>query len=148
MNVEPIGMPAPMKAWRERDLEPVLRIHCGADPACGAEVGAVYRSPRGVVVESRISVPQERRRTLAPTLDLADIRGVDLSGLLDGFGPSGPAGESVDETVRAQVDLLNSTLYWQDPVPVCPRHGELRVEKAGLAAAVRDAQATYAAPPA
>lgn len=138
VKVDPVGLPASLKAWRERDPEPVLTLRCTVDD-CGTEVGAVYRSPRAVVVESRLGAPEEQAAEFTP-MDLGDfIDGLGITGLLEGFDtdPAQPQ-ELGASTVRAQIDLLHSELYWHDPQPVCPTHGELRVDRGRLADAVRD----------
>lgn len=144
MNVEPIGLPAPLNAWRKRESDPVLVIRCGAAPGCGTQVGAVYRTPDGVVVESRISVPEQYQPKATDLGAIADIMGSDITGLLDDFTdvPTAP-----QQSVRVQVDLLHTALYWQDPAPLCPEHGPLRIDRAALAATVRRDEGDYAAQP-
>lgn len=146
MDVQPLGLPAALKTWRERTPEPVLVVHCTAEPECGREVGAVYDSPNGLVVESRISAPQEGQPQASPVADLADLAGgLGVTGLLADFDtsdlPPGPA----EQVVQAQIDLLHSDIYWQNPIPVCPEHGQLRVEQTELANAVRQGQRSYPA---
>jgi hypothetical protein len=152
MDVEPVGLPAALKAWRDREPEPVLTMRCTVD-GCGVEVGAVYRSPRAVVVESRLSEPQEKAEEFTP-MDLADFAdSLGVTGLLEGFGGGdqnldlGGEGAATRSTVRAQIDLLHSELYWHDPQPVCPSHGELRIDRAQLAEAVREGQDSYEVAP-
>lgn len=152
MKVEPIGLPVALKAWRSREPEPVLTLHCGADPACGTEVGAVYRSPPTVVVESRITVPEEpAERPSEPAVprELAELAyEIDMPGLFADAGfPLAPAGPP-EATVRAQIDVLFSERNWHDPTPVCPEHGALRLDREALAEAVRGGATTYAAQPA
>lgn len=96
MHVEPFGLPAALKAWRNSEPDAVLILRCGAAPDCGAQVGAVYRSPQGVVVESRISVPATY--TPGPTTPFAapDLQsfadGIGVVGILDEFDVPGPGG--------------------------------------------------------
>lgn len=150
MKVQPVGLPAPMEAWRNREEEPLLTLRCGVD-ACGVEVGAAYRSPRGVVLESRTSVPQEQEAEAMP-FDLAGFGGeLGIVGLLDDVEPSAASATppaSGGDAVRAQVDLLNSDIYWHDPTPLCPEHGTLRLDRDELAAAVNAGETTYEALPA
>lgn len=149
MDVHPLGLPAALKAWREHG-ETLVRVRCGA-PGCEVEVGAVYRSPDGFVVESHTTLPEHH----APAISNADLAGMaeelGIVGLVDhditeATGADGATGgETV--TVWAQIDLLSSDLYWQDPVPLCPEHGPLRVDRAELSAAVRHHRDVYEAVP-
>lgn len=97
MNVEPFGLPAALHAWHASEPEPVLILRCGAAPDCGAQVGAVYRSPKGFVVESRISVPE--KDTPSPSSrgwmpDLDSFAGdIGVVGILDDFDVSTVGGE-------------------------------------------------------
>lgn len=92
MNVQPLGLPAALHAWHASDPEPVLILRCAAAPDCGAEVGAVYRSPKGFVVESRITVPE--KDTPSPSSrgwmpDLDSFAGdIGVVGILDDFDVS------------------------------------------------------------
>lgn len=147
MKVQPIGLPAPMEAWRKREPEPILTLRCGADPACGTEVGAVYRSARGVVVESWTSVPHEQPPEATP-VNLAEFAGeLGVVGLLDDFEASATPPAAGGDAVRAQVDLLHGEIYWHDPTPLCPTHGGLRLNQEDLVAAVRAGATTYEATP-
>lgn len=149
MNVEPIGLPAALKAWREREPEPVMTVRCGGGSGCGVHVGAVYRTPGGLVLESRLSAPVEQAKAPPPPPDLAEIAGsMDVVGMLAGFEPPPQDDEPGEETVRAQIDVLHSDIYWQDPSPLCPEHGALRVDHDLLAEAVRAGQDDYVATPA
>lgn len=161
MNVEPIGLPAALKAWRQRQPEPILTVHCRAEPDCGVVVGAAYRTPHGTVVESRISVPEAPEPLSEFELSGAGgafaefAEGLGIAGLLDDFdAPAGqpaeaeaPGPKEPEASVRAQVDLLYTEIYWHDPKPLCPVHGELRVDQAGLVAAVNQGQTSYDARP-
>ncbi|HVL98298.1 MAG TPA: hypothetical protein VM324_03295, partial [Egibacteraceae bacterium] len=143
MNVEPVGLPAALKAWHSREPDPVLRMRCGV---CGTDIGAVYHTPRGAVVESRISVPVETSHETFVPADIADLAaGLGLTGVLDGFGVPGSAETKLETSVRIQIDLLNSELYWHDPVPLCPEHGDLRIDRDALADAVRAGAEAYEA---
>lgn len=143
MKVEPVGLPASLKAWREREPEPVLLLRCTMED-CGTEVGAVYRTPRGVAVESRLGAPEAHAPEFTP-MDLGDfIDGLGVTGLLEGFDVDPAEQEMGESRVRAQIDLLHSELYWHDPEPVCPTHGALRVDRVRLAEAVRDGRDSYA----
>lgn len=152
MKVEPLGLPAALKAWRQKEPDPLLTMRCAAEADCGTQVGAVYRSVGGVVVESRVSVPAARAAEAAPPPDLADIvASMDITGMYEGFAaPSTQAepGDEAEESVQAQIDLLHSDIYWQNPTPVCPRHGALRVDHDALAEAVRTGSDRYDATPA
>lgn len=148
VNVDPVGLPAALHAWHDREPEPVLTMRCTVD-GCGAEVGAVYRSPRAVVVESRLDAPQQQAAEFTP-MDLAAFAdGLGVTGLLEGFDTAGQeqAGDEAgtgETTVRAQIDLLHSEIYWHDPQPFCPSHGALRIDRAELADAVREGLDSYA----
>lgn len=171
MRVEPVGLPPVLKAWRQREQEPVVVIRCGAALGCRHEVGAVYRSPGGVVVESWTSEPTEPEADAATAAGLGEFAGgLGIVGLLDDMprvpsvplfeDPPGteptdagaaPEPEPVAEpegpqpTVTAQVDLLHTDFYWHDPAPLCPEHGRLRVDRAALDEAVRSARPYYLA---
>lgn len=152
MNVDPVGLPAALHAWHDREPQPVLTMHCSVD-GCGAEVGAVYRSPRALVVESRLDAPREHAPEFTPMDIAAFADGLGVTGLLEGFdtppqeqpGEEGGTGET---TVRAQIDLLHSELYWHDPKPFCPSHGVLRIDRPQLADAVRESRDRYEVAPA
>lgn len=160
MDVDPVGLPAALKAWRARGAEPVLTLHCGAED-CGVVVGAAYRTPHGTAVESRISVPEAVEPPSEFELGggggaFADFAaGLGITGMLDDFdapadqpaaAESEPAPEP-RESVRAQIDLLYTDLYWHDPKPLCPVHGELGIDRAGLIDAVNHGRATFDARP-
>lgn len=173
MKVEPVGMPAAMKAWRERQGAAVLTLRCGAAADCDAQVGAVYESPDGYVVESWLAAPQAHGASgisdAPPEVDLetfADELGVvglldDFSGGLPETGAGGSGGGQDEGTaggvgstegfgtegVRAQVDLLGRVRYWQNPKPVCPHHGELPIDRTALYRAVRQGEAAFEVPP-
>lgn len=155
MEVEPLGLPVAMKAWREREAEPVLTVRCGA-PDCGAEVGAVYRSPHGMVLESWLNAPEANTGSTATPASPAQMEAfaeeLGLTGLLDDFdmggeqAPAPPPPET--EKVRAQVDLVGNQRYWQNPAPLCPTHGNLAIDRAALDRAVRQGLPTHEpAPP-
>lgn len=146
VNIDPVGLPAALHAWRDRDPQPVLTMRCTVD-GCGAEVGAVYSTPRALVVESRLDAPREHAPEFMP-MDLAAFAdGLGVTGMLEGFNAQGQGlvGEegSVESTVRAQIDLLHSEIYWHDPKPFCPSHGQLRIDRGKLADAVRDGLDSY-----
>lgn len=97
MNVQPLGLPAALHAWHASDPEPVLILRCAAAPDCGAEVGAVYRSPKGFVVESRITVPEKdtpspSSRGWMPDLD-SFASDIGVVGILDDFEISTVGGD-------------------------------------------------------
>lgn len=152
VNVDPVGLPAALHAWHDREPEPVLRMRCPVD-GCGVEVGTVYRSPRALVVESRLDAPQEHDAEFKP-MDLAAFAdGLGVTGLLEGFDTTaqdqaGDKAATGETTVRAQIDLLHSDIYWHDPQPFCPSHGALRIDRAKLADAVREGLDSYAVAPA
>lgn len=164
VNVDPIGLPAALKAWRLREPEPVLTIHCRAEADCGAVVGAAYRTPQGTVVESRISVPEPMEPPTEFELSGGGgafakfAEGLGITGMLDDFDlpddqpaelEPRPESESSEpqESFRAQIDLLYTDIYWHDPKPLCPAHGELRVDQASLVDAVNQRRASYDARP-
>lgn len=170
MNVEPVGLPAAMKAWRDRDPEPVLVVRCGADADCAAEVGAVYHTPQGYVVESRLTPPGSSGGTAIVPASPAELEAfadeIGLVGLLDdvdGSSPVGAGGHAAGgagdrdtqpdpaeaaQTVRAQLDMLGQSRFWQDPRPLCPEHGELSLDRTALNRAVRADEPVFHAAPA
>lgn len=159
MEVDPRGLPAAMKAWREREPQPALTLRCGA-PDCDADVGAVYQTPQGPVVESWLTVPEQAHDPYAPaSADLASFADdLGVVGLLDDVpastatGGDEPAEAPVPETqppavrqaVVAQIDMLIVDRYWTDPKPLCPRHGELQLDRAGLTRAYRGGETSFA----
>lgn len=148
-KIEAVGLPVPLKAWKARPAEPLLTMHCG-EAGCEAEVGAVYTSPQGPVVESRMHPRSDDVHEPPPSAaqDVAGFgAGLGITGMVDEFTAPGARAPWLIEPVRAQIDLLRSELYWHDPVPACPRHGALRVEQAGLDEALRDGQTRYHAEP-
>lgn len=149
MNVQPTGMPAALNAWRQRQPDALLTVRC---PDCGAEVGWVYRSSGRLVVESWISVPQDPEGPTAFSVpDIAQLGdALNLTGLLDDVDTSAaapPQPAEAEQTVKAQIDLLQPERYWQNPAPLCPVHGTLRIDREALAAAVREGHAVYEAEP-
>lgn len=155
MEVEPLGLPVAMKAWREREAERVLTVRCAARD-CGTEVGAVFRSPHGMVLESWLNAPEANTGSTATPASPAQVEAfaedLGLTGLLDDFdmtgeqAPAPPPPET--EKVRAQVDLVGNQRYWQDPAPLCPTHGHLVIDRSALDRAVREGLSAYAASPA
>lgn len=149
-KIEPVGLPAPLKAWKARKPDPLVTMHCG-QAGCGHEVGAVYASPKGPVVESRMHPQQsaDDPTPVAPEEIAAFGAGLGFTGMVDEFTmPSGTRGSWLTEAVRAQIDLLRGGIYWHDPVPTCPHHGELEVERARLDEAVHaEDQTRYEALP-
>jgi hypothetical protein len=154
MQVEPRGMPAALKAWREREPPPLLTLRCGAASDCHTEVGAVYHTPHGPVVESWLSVPQQAHDPYAPPpVDLASFADeLGVVGLLDDFPASTTTGNDEpaepaepEQSVVGQIDMLTVDRYWTDPTPVCPHHGELALDRAGLTRAVRAGETTFPA---
>ena len=148
VKLDPVGLPAALKAWREHAAEPLLTMHCG-DPDCDAEVGAVYDSPKGPVVESRMH-PLESEEPEAPALPggMAGLAELGVTGLLDDFTTPSGRGSWLDAPLRVQADLLRNEVYWQNPKPICPHHGEMVVDQHELSAAVRDGHARYVTAPA
>lgn len=151
MKLEPVGLPAALKAWRARAPEPLLTLHCG-EADCGAEIGAVYQSPKGAVVESRMHPRDEDDEggdgggeTVAPEALMDQLAGLGLgvTGLTEEFTGADGRATWLEEPVRAQIDLLRSELYWQDPKPACPKHGPGRVDRETLAAAVRAGESRF-----
>lgn len=159
MEVDPRGLPAAMKAWREREPQPALTLRCGA-PGCDADVGAVYQTPQGPVVESWLTAPEQAHDPYAPaSADLAAFAdNLGVVGLLDdvpastGAGDDEPAGAQapepqpaeVQQTVVAQIDMLVVDRYWTDPEPLCPRHGSLQLDRAALTRAFRGGETSFA----
>lgn len=156
MEVEPRGLPVAMKAWREREPERLLTVRCAAGSECGAEVGVVYRSPHGMVLESWLNAPEANTGSTATPASPAQVEAfaeeLGLTGLLadvdlDGeTAPPPPPPET--ERVTAQVDLVGNQRYWQNPQPLCPEHGPLAIDRQGLDRAVRQGATTYDATPA
>lgn len=147
MHVKPTGLPAALKAWRERPSEPLLTMRCGAAADCDTEVGAVYRTTQGTVVESRISPPW--REETGPAVDLnAMAEELGIVGLVDHDITSTAKPERDPDVVMAQIDMLGSDLYWQNPKPVCPEHGALVVDRDELSDALRHKREAYEAKPA
>lgn len=151
MEVEPRGMPAAMKAWRNREAQPALTLRCGAVADCAAEVGAVYQTPQGLVVESWLSAPEQASDPYAPApVDLASFADeLGVVGLLDEFSTStvaaGDEPAEPKQSVVAQIDMLTVDRYWTDPQPLCPHHGELQLDRAALIRAVRGGETSFAA---
>lgn len=149
MKLEPVGLPAALKAWRARTPEPLLTLHCGT-PDCGAEIGAVFQSPKGPVVESRMH-PREEEGDEAgdsqagdsPVVEQLAGLGLGVMGLTEEFTGADGRATWLEQPVRAQIDLLRSELYWQDPKPACPQHGEGRIDREQLAAEVRAGGSRY-----
>lgn len=154
MEVDPRGLPATMKAWRAREPHATLTLRCGASPECDAEVGAVYQTPQGLVVESWLTAPEQATDAYTPPpVDLAAFADeLGVTGLLDDFETSATAGGAEppepDQTVTAQIDMLTVDRYWSDPQPVCPHHGQLRLDREALTRAVRGGETSFPAPPA
>lgn len=152
MKLEAVGLPAALKAWRDRTPEPVLTMACGVS-GCDAEVGAVYRSPKGPVVESRMHPREDPDAPAGPAPEVPDelaglAAGLGVTGLTEEFTGADGRGTWLEQPVRAQVDLLRSELYWQDPKPACPQHGELRIDREELAGVVRAGGSRYDTTPA
>lgn len=151
MEVDPRGLPAAMKAWRQREPQPALTLRCGATPDCDADVGAVYETPQGPVVESWLTVPEEARDPYAPaSVDLAAFADeLGVVGMLDDVPASTASGgdepAEAQQAVVAQIDMLTIDRYWSDPKPLCPHHGELGMDRAALRRAFRAGEATFAA---
>lgn len=156
MEVEPRGLPVAMKAWREREPERVLTVRCAAGSDCGVEVGVVYRSPHGVVLESWLNPPEANTGSTATPASPAQVEAfaeeLGLTGLLADFdldGETAPAPPPPEtEKVTAQVDLVGNQRYWQNPQPLCPEHGPLPIDRQALDRAVRHGATTYEATPA
>lgn len=118
MNVEPVGLPASMKAWRQRDPEPIVVVRCGAELGCRHEVGAVYKSPEGVVVESRVTVPDEPAEPTAVG-GLADLAGdLGVVGLLDDMPGVDPV--PLFEDAPGPVPLFEDPPGWTGPATPAP----------------------------
>lgn len=157
MEVEPRGLPVALKAWREREREPLLSVRCGAAADCDAEVGAVHDSPNGKVLESWLNVPEASTgwstdTPASPAQVEAFAADLGLTGVLDDFdsngeqAPAPPPPET--QKVAAQIDLVGNQRYWQDPKPLCPTHGNLTIDRHELDRAVRRGSTTYEASPA
>lgn len=155
MEVDPRGLPVALKAWREREPERVLTVRCAAGSGCGVEVGVVYRSPHGVVLESWLNAPEANTewttRLASPAQVEAFAEELGLTGLLSDFdvdSERAPAPPPETEKVTAQIDLVANQRYWQNPKPLCPEHGPLAIDRHGLDRAVRQGATTYDATPA
>lgn len=125
MNVQPLGLPAALHAWHASGPEPVLILRCAAAPDCGAEVGAVYASPKGFVVESRITVPE--KDTPSPSSrgwmpDLDSFAGdIGVVGILDDFEVSTAGG---DVEVSAAAGTIETQQAGDQAADEAPQAGD------------------------